>query len=63
MSDKEVLKILSKVQSRVFTAWKFYLVDAFDCVEKELLELRDVLDDIYDRPEEDINESEPIPDQ
>lgn len=56
MNDKEILQILCKAQSRMTEAWQMYMVDDLDGADKEISELRDVLDDICDRQEEGIIE-------
>jgi len=54
MGADDVVGILGQVRIRYETARQFFLVADYDAVDKELSELRDVLDDCYDRPEEDV---------
>lgn len=56
MSGKNVVLILDQVRMRLDVAEIAYDEGDFEKTDKELSELRDVLDDIYDRPEEGIIE-------
>lgn len=58
MSGKNVGLIIEQVAKRLTVAKVAYEAGEYDNEDKEISELRDVLDDIYDRPEEEV-ETEP----
>lgn len=54
MSKESVRQILYQVKMRMETAEKTYEAGEYENVDEQLANLRDLLDDIYDRPEEDV---------
>lgn len=56
MSAKNVEFIINQVKWKLEAAKMFYQAEMYEQADRELSLLRDVLDDIYDRPEEDVTE-------
>ena len=54
MSKKDVGEILDQVMMRYERASQLFWSGDSESADKELSELRDVLDDVYDRPEEEV---------
>jgi len=55
MNAREVEQVIRQVKLRLIEAEVCFTLGQYDSADKELLELRDVLDDIYDRPEENVD--------
>jgi len=56
MSRRNLELIIDNVQMRLNDIKRFYELGSLDMAYKHLSVLRDMLDDIHDRPEEDIQE-------
>lgn len=54
MKAIEVSKVLGQVKIRFEKAEVLFWDGEYDEADAQLAELRDVLDDIYDRPDEDV---------
>lgn len=54
MSKGSVSLILDLVKWRLENAVKTYELGEYENVDEQLANLRDLLDDIYDRPDEDV---------
>lgn len=60
MKREEIEPIMDQVVHRFGKIWTAYFEKKYDDTDREISELRDVLDDIYDRPEEKIVKQEEV---
>ena len=54
MKDESVAQILGQVKLRYDRANRAFEASDYNEADLQLSELRDVLDDVYDRPDEDV---------
>ncbi len=54
MRRKEIEQVISQVKGRLMEAEQHFTLEKYHAADKVLSELRDVLDDIYDRPDKNV---------
>lgn len=63
MSGKNVSLIIDQVKGRLMEAQAHFYMNEYDAADKVLVELCDLLVNVYDRPDKKLIEPDPAADQ